>query len=831
MSLGRSTGRAGGSPDGYSRRSLSEETLPMVSEYRLRLDVDFGGLRWDGRLELEVAEPLTDLALDSDGLEVRAVRRDGHAVPFRVVPESRQLLLSGLGGTRGPISIEYSGVAGQKSLIGLYRSRSGNGYVLTSHCEPNGARKIFPCLDRPDRKARFRTEVTVAADLEVITNTAAEAVEERDGRSTWRFATTPPMPPYLFYLAVGRFDRVEETGRPPRVRVLTPPGRGPSGRFAASAGARILNAYEEYYGIPYPLSKLDLVAVSEHAFGAMENWGAISFRDMRLLIEPSAGSFDRRDVFETISHEVAHQWFGNLVTMAWWTDIWLNESFAAFLETKITDRLEPGLDAPTDYVLRIAGMQAALDGDSLAATHPVRIPVERVEEISQIFDEITYGKGASLISMLEGYLGEEPFRRGVAAYLHRFRYANARTEDLWQSLEDASREPVRRLMSPWTDRPGLPVVSATVGPSGLELTQRRFGYLGSTDAEPWPIPMVVDLGGRSERLLFDTASRTLPLPDARAVHLNAGATGFYRVKYDPVLFDRLLEALPGRPPRDRWIVLNDLAAFLVSGDVDWSTYERSVHVLGATSDRLVAEALSGQLLTLALLFPRHARVQGLARGLFADQVDRVGVDRRPEEPAAAGILRDRIGSARARVDAVFARDLSERFVGWEHLDPDLRAAVAYARVRTEGAVGYREVRRALETRPRPEAETLRLERALAWVSDPALLAETLDLTLSGTVNLGHVVAVLAQAAQNPAARATTWPWLRAHLGELTEMFHGTGFLPSLLEIAIPYLGLDRPEEVRAFFRDGTTPEGETGRAKGLEWLEAVERLRARLGPA
>ncbi len=810
---------------------MAEAVPPSVSEYRLRLDVDFEHLRWTGTLEIDLAGEPGSLDLDSDGLEIHAVRRGGRAVPFRVDREERVLRLPSLEGTKGPIAIEYSGEVAQRNLLGLYRSRSGDGYVLTSQGEPNGARKIFPCLDRPDRKARLRLEVSAPDGLLVVSNTVPERSTTVDGRRTWSFAATPPMAPYLFYLGIGRFDAIEAPGGPVTVRVLAPPGRGASGRFAAEAGRRILAALAEYYDLPYPLPKLDLVAVSEHAFGAMENWGAICFRDMRLLIEPNAGSFDRRDVFETIAHEVAHQWFGNLVTMAWWSDIWLNESFAAFLETKITQRLEPSLDAPTDFVLRVAGMQAALEGDSLATSHPIRVPVARAEEISQIFDEITYGKGSSLISMLEAYLGEEVFRRGVTQYLHRFRYSNARTEDLWDALESASAAPVRRLMSPWTDRPGLPVISARLGPRGLELTQRRFDFRGSRDEEPWPIPMVYEVDGRRDRILFDTRTTTMPVPDGAPVHLNPGAVGFYRVLYDPALYERLLATLPGRPVRDRWIVVEDLGAFLVSGDVDWATYERFVRALGPTSDRLVAESIASQLLAPALCFPSIPPIQSLARWFYADQIDRLGIDRRPGEPTTAGILRDRIGFARVRVDAAFARDVSGRFVGWDRLDPDLWAAVACARVRTEGAVGYREVRRALEARVRPERETLRLERALAWVPDEALIQETLDLTLSGRVNLGHVVAVILQAAQNPQGRSMTWTWLQQHLPELASLFRGSSFLTDLFQSVIPYLGLDHPEDVRAFFLADQTPEGASGRAKGLERLAGLERLRSRFSAA
>ncbi len=614
--------------------------VPWIPEYRLKLDVDFTGLTWTGTVEFDLPAGPNDLVLDSDGLEVTAVRKNGGTAPFLVRIDACELVLSGPHPAPVAIAIDFSGRVAEDALIGLYRSRNGSAQVLTSQCEPVGARKIFPCLDRPDRKARIRLNVSVDADLEVVANTPAEAVTEGGGRREWTFPATPPMATYLFYLGVGRFGHWEDrSGRVP-VRVFTPVGRDAAGEFAAKAAARILAGYERYYGIPYPLPKLDLIAVAEHAFGAMENWGAISFNEIRLLIDTTSASFQRRDVFETISHEIAHQWFGDLVTMRWWDDVWLNESFASFLETKVTDEIDPSLDAPTDFVLRTAGMAAALDGDSLGVTHPVRAKVARPEEISQVFDEISYGKGSSVLRMLETYLGEEVFRRGVGEYLERFRYGNARTEDLWEALERAAAVPVSPIVGPWIDRPGLPVVSARLGPSGLELAQARFAYAGTVEEPPWPIPMTFERDGRRDRLLFDSRTRTLPCPPGATVHLNPGALGFYRTLYDADLFDRLLAALPSRPPSDRWIVLNDLAAFVLSGQADWPTYARAVRALGTTSDRLVVEEIVGSLAGWALAFPSVATVQDLARSYLAELVERVGLDRPPAESPATGILRN-----------------------------------------------------------------------------------------------------------------------------------------------------------------------------------------------
>ena len=806
---------------------MNGSPYPAPSEYRLYLRVDYAGLAWSGTVEFDLAPGAPEGVLDVEDLSIDRVVRDGREIPHRYDPARNSLSFDVPPEAASRIAIEYRGKVATRALSGFYRSRHGDGYLLTTQCEPTGARAIFPCVDRPDRKARVRLTVTAAADLEVVSNTAVESTRPVDGEQEWVFAPTPPMATYLFYLAVGRFDRLEGRSQRVGLRVLTPPGRRESGRYSLEAAGRILDAFEEYYAIPYPLPKLDLIAVEEHAFGAMENWGAISFQATRLLVDASSSSFSSRDVFETTSHEIAHQWFGNLVTMRWWTDIWLNESFAALMETKITDRLRPELDAQADFFLRIAGMAAAIDGDSLRSTHPVRTRVDRPEEIGQIFDEISYGKGSSVLAMLEGYLGPERFRAGVTDYLQRHAHGNAETDDLWRSLEAVSGEPVGEIAGPWIDRPGLPVISARLGPDGVELTQRRFGYLGSEAAPPWPIPMVVDLDGRRERLRFDTTHRTIPVAPSATVHLNPGAVGFYRVLYDRTLYDRLLRTLPAHPPADRWIVLEDLAAFLDSGDVDWATFARFAEALGGSSDRLTVESLGGTLVNLALSFPELDHVQRAARAFFTAQTDRLGLARRAGEPATDGILRERTAFHRTRIDAAFAGTVGGRFAEWATVDPDVRLATAVGLARSGGRAGYRALRSALDAST-ADPDRLRLSQSLGWVGDPELLRETLDFAVGGGTNRSFLRGLLIQAAVNPAGRPVVWPWFTENVDKVADVFRGSGNLPVYLERAVPSMALGQEAEVRAFFREHPLPEGTRGVSKGLERVEIFERLRTHL---
>jgi tricorn protease interacting factor F2/3 len=798
---------------------------PVIPEYRLRLHVDFAGQKWTGSVSFDPPNGVTSLELDAHDLTVTGVHAGSAPMDFFVDPVRRKLTLPGL--RPGPITVDFSGVVSAHGLIGFYRSRQNGGYILTSQGEPNGTQQIFPCLDRPDRKSRILLTVTTAPDLEVISNTREDSVKAVPGGREWTFAPTPTMSVYLFYLGIGHFDRIEDRSGRVTFRLFAPPGRAESGRFALDSVKKILAAYEEYYGIPYPLPKLDLIAISEASFGAMENWGAITFQETRLLLDENSTSFARRDVFETISHEVAHQWFGNLVTMKGWNEIWLNESLAAFLETKIAEKIDPAMDARADFYLRVAGAEAAIEGDSLDATHPVRADATAPEEVSQIFDEITYGKGSTLLAMLEANLGEATFRRGLTDYLNRFCYSNASTADLWSALSRAAGQPVAAMIDPWLDRPGLPLITATEGSGKVDLTQRRFSYHGPVESEPWPIPMRVEINGTVERVAFDRGTLSIAVPPDATVHLNSDASGFYRVKYDAGMRDRLLRALPHRPATDRWIFLEDLFTLVATGEEEWPTWVRAVRHLGHTSDRLVVELLSGVLATTSLFFLDSPSVQDLARWFFSVQTERLTPKSLPGEPSAAGVLRERVNSGRVRIDRGYARDLSELFLDWERISPDLRPAVAVARARTEGATGYRELRRALEGDPR-ERDQLTLEQALAWSSEPELVLETAERASSGQVNRGIVHLVLRNASANPVARAQMWAWFRERTPRLAEFFRGSGLLTLTLERTIPMLGLGRGDEVRAYFAEQPFPEGARGIAKGLERLRILERMAPRL---
>ncbi|HEV2165567.1 MAG TPA: M1 family metallopeptidase [Thermoplasmata archaeon] len=806
----------------------SNERFPKVEEYLLDLDVNHRSLWFTGTVVVRLGAATPRLCLNSVGLEILGTEPEAR---LTMRPELEEIELE----AREPQAhwtVRFRGRATEKGLLGLYRSRYGDGYILTTQCAATATRHIFPCIDRPDRKAIVRLRLTIDAGLDAIFNTPPRSTLEEDGRTTIEFEPTPPMATYLFYLGVGQFDRYEGPPGRTSIRAAAPPGRGPSARYSVERASEILPALERFFGIPFPLPKLDLVAVPEFAYGAMENWGAISFRDMRLLVDETTTRYQRRSTLATIAHEIAHQWFGNLVTMEWWTDIWLNESFATFTEEKVREELYPTTRPLDDLLLDWTG--PARTGDSLSSTHPVSVPVDRPEEIGQIFDEISYGKGSAVLRMIEEYLGPDVFRAGVSAYLKQHAYGNATSTDLWDALEAAAGRPVRSILEAWITRPGLPLLRARAEGGAIALTQERFRLDGRHLPATWPIPLALPKDPGEPGTLWDEPG-TFVLPEpGPLVRLNVRAAGFYRVLYDASLYDRLQESFGKLPAEERWSLVEDLAAFLVSGDVPPDRYYGFLDACRSESEPLVVLELSSQLsssspgrtpLVLGALLGDRETFRGHAVPFLRSQSERLGLAERPgaPEPELETVARGSVASAALPFDPKLREDLAGRFSDYPSLAPDLRWPVAFAYAATGAEPEFDRLLARLAAAPN-EGDALRLERSLARFPHPHLVERALDLALTPVVNRAHLQNVVREAALNPAGRAVTWEWIRTRLHGVEEDYKGASVIGTVLEYAIPFVGIGRSEEVRRELAERPFREGDRGARKGLALLELYERL-------
>jgi tricorn protease interacting factor F2/3 len=793
-----------------------------VDRYTLALDLPAEGTRFAGEVVIDLHDSGLEIVLNSQELALKSVEVDGQPSPFREDPAAEELRIGPVSPGSHQVRIRYTGPVLEQGLVGLYRSSFGNSSIITSMMYPTGARRVLPCVDHPASKAVFEVRVETGADLVAIFNTPAVSSEPKGERKTVHFAPTPRMSTYLLYLGVGPFAEVRGRSGATEVVVALPSGRESAGEFALAHAIRAVASFAEYYGLPYQLPKLHLVSVPAFWAGAMENWGAIAFRETQLLVDSTTSARGRRLARETISHEIAHQWFGNLVTMRWWNDFWLNESFATMMQATLDDALYPELEVWSDFQMRMS--RWGLEGDAFTVTHPIRVEVTKPSELGQIADEVTYGKGATVLRMIEAYLGADKFRDGVNRYLRQHAYGNTEAADLWKALEEGAARPVTRIMQSWLDRPGYPLLSLSLEGTHLRLRQRRFRYLGGTEDGHWPVPVTLRIGKELHSVLLDGPELELPVPEGATVLLNPRRTGFFRSSYDTTLAARLDRAYDQLDEIDRWGLLSDIAARVFAGELEPPFLVDELARARRKPGYLLVDEAYQLFGSAERLLSSEPNLASAFREFFASAVEFAGMEELPGEGELAGRLRGRALLGRVRTDADFARTLARRFDEYASLSVDLRlpVALAYGQSSDERAVAALEGRMNAAS---SEAEATQMGIALASIPDPAALEHLLGLILSPKIPPNRGTQMLSGAAANPIGQEIVWRWCEGHLPELDRILSGTPLLSILFVTLLPELGFGRKEEVRTYFARTSFPEAALGVAKGLEWLEVLERLR------
>ncbi|MEY2958193.1 MAG: hypothetical protein RLZZ01_761, partial [Actinomycetota bacterium] len=562
-------------------RHLDPYRLPrhhVPVRYDLELTPDLADGTFEGRVRITIAtsETSSDLVLNSIDLDIRTCRVDGRDARFHTDAGTERLFVDVdrlLEDGEHVVDIEFGGELNDQ-LRGFYRStyRSEDDVehvIATTQMQSTDCRRVFPCWDEPDFKAIFGVTLVVDPNLLAISNgPEIERTDRPDGRVAVRFADTMPMSTYLVAFVVGPLEATEPVmvGNVP-VRVVHVPGKASLTSFGLDVAVFSLRWFEDYYGIAYPSDKVDLIALPDFAAGAMENLGCITFRENLLLVDPATSTMvDRQLVADVVAHELAHMWFGDLVTMEWWNGIWLNEAFATFMEIAACDAYRPEWERWTTFGLE---QSLAFETDSLASTRPVEYEVRSPADCEGMFDVLTYQKGGALLRMLEQYLGADRFRDGVRHYLTTHSYGNTDTADLWDAIEHTSGEPVRRIMDSWIWQPGYPLVSVGLDGDELVISQRRFSF-GSddgdaTDTTVWAVPVTLRLDDRDDRVLLDADDVRVPATDGPVV-VNAGGHGFYRVWYDDDLIDRFTPTvLATLSTLERYHLVDDALNAVVAG--------------------------------------------------------------------------------------------------------------------------------------------------------------------------------------------------------------------------------------------------------------------------
>lgn len=742
---------------------------------------------------------------------------------------------------KGILSLQFRGVLSDK-LYGYYRSRyTINGeekFLATTQFEPTSARRAFPCFDEPSHKAVFKVHMIVPVHHEAISNTLPARVSEHEaGYKMVSFEPSPKMSTYLLAFISGELESIErKTKSGVLVRVFTTPGKKHQGVFALDTAVKVLDFYEKYFAITYPLKTLDMIAIPDFASGAMENWGAVTYRESQFLVDPvHSSAVTKQWAAITIAHELAHQWFGNLVTMEWWTHLWLNESFASYIEYLAVDHLFPEWDMWTQFAYLDAGSAFALD--SLNNTHPIEVEVHHPDEIDEIFDAISYQKGSSVIRMLAEYLGEKNFRDGLRYYLAKHAYKNATTNDLWYAFERVSKKPVRKIMNAWTANTGHPAITVEDTGRELKLTQSRFyssevSRTQSKDKSLWPIPLgVTNLEtGKSTFEVFDKKSITIKKPKSSSgVKLNPGETGFYRVDYPEKYISDFTKAMRNKKfsARDRLGVMSNLFALSESGQFTTSAALLLLESYREETDytvwlELISNLKAVEALTIGEAFENEYRT--FARKILSIIAKKLGWDKNPKESHGMTMLRgtvlynyghfgDKPTIARAK------RYFREYMSGKRKIAPDFRGFIYQTAVENGGDREYKLLLERYKSEELNE-ERNRIGRALGSFRSKRLIQKSLLLTLSKHVRTQEFYYIFGPAFVNPYGAELAWDFMRSNWDEFVARFGQGHQMSRLVQLPEIFNTKAKAKEVEKFFKSHPTPGADRAVQQALEKIHS-----------
>jgi len=751
----------------------------------------------------------------------------------------------------GKLHINFTGILNDK-LKGFYRSKyvhpSGEErYAATTQFEAADARRCFPCWDEPAVKATFDVTIVAEENKTVLSNMPlidSLSVIGSSNLKRFRFERTPIMSTYLLAFVIGEYDFIEDKDRNGvLIRVYTPLGKKELGRFALEVAVKTLPFYTDYFRISYPLPKLDLIAIADFAAGAMENWGLVTYRETALLVDPNNSSLmSKQTVAIVVGHELAHQWFGNIVTMEWWTHLWLNEGFASWIEYLCVDHCLPELDIWTHFVT--SDYCRALELDSLKSSHPIEVPVGPPSEVDEIFDAISYSKGASTIRMLHNYIGDDAFRTGLHNYLEKFKYRNAVTEDLWEALSDASKKPVCELMELWTKQTGYPYVTVRIhlnekNETILDISQKRFFSNGSQPlAEEdymWKVPISIitksSYPNVHTQILLEKKEDQVNLgilPETDWIKLNKNTVGLYRTNYSPELLSRLATLIKEQNlhPTDRLGLQSDVFALSEAGILSGSELLKFVESYAAEENVTVWRDLISNLLKLShtlLNTSFQHELQSFIRRLLKPISKKLGWDPVVGESGLQGMCRATIlRTLGVNGDTETIEEAKKRFeahLAGKLIPADLRSAV-YASVLTDADEAILQKFVDMHNSSDLQEEKMRIATSLGSVRKEELIRKVLNFAVSNSVRSQDSVSVICAVSGNTSTKLSSdiaWQFVKENWPMIYSRY-SSGFLITRLvkSVCENFATKEDAEDVEKFFKLNPVPAAQRSLQQALE---------------
>jgi aminopeptidase N/puromycin-sensitive aminopeptidase len=768
---------------------LPEGARPENYKLTFAPDLDKATFEGDETIGIRLLQPASEITLNAVDITFHdvTVNSGGTTQKAKVTPEKdKEMVVLSVEKplAAGPVTVHitYSGILNNE-MRGLYLGKDDHGRrYAASQFEATDARRAFPSFDEPDYKATF--DITAVADKSLVAISNQKIVSDTPGpgdKHTVRFATTAKMSSYLAALVVGNFEYIEGESDGVPIRVYSTPGKKDMGTFALDVASHVLKYYDHYFGIQYPYGKLDLIALPDFSAGAMENTGCITFREVILLIDEKQGSVGlKKEIASVIAHEMAHQWFGDLVTMKWWDDIWLNEGFATWMSSKPIEAWKPEWNFNLDDVSDTGG---TLRVDSLANTRPIHQAAETPAQIQELFDGIAYGKAAAVLRMLESYLGEETFRQGVNAYLQQHQYANATAGDFWEAQARTSKKPVDKIMPTWVRQAGAPILNVKAQCSGnstsVTLSQQRYYFdrakFEAPHEELWQIPLCLRgsaTGKDSKCELMTKKEETFTLPGCSTwVLANAGAAGYYRAAYQPDAVRALASAAETQlTPAERIVLENDIWASVRVDREPVGDYLAIAQGLEPDRNRAVVEDVLVELTFIGKYLVSDSdrdEYRAWLRQYLAPLMKDLGDKAKPGDSDEQKALRARVFGvlgydARDPETLEEARKIAERALNDpSSVDSEITGA-AFALAALNGdSTFYDRVMEATKNPKSPELYYIYLF-TLPRFSDPKLLQRTLDFAISPEVRSQDALRVITSVMRNPAGQDLAWDFIRSH---------------------------------------------------------------------
>jgi len=800
------------------------------NHYKIHLIPDLDKFTFKGNVEItiQVESSVQSICLNILDINISTcylVKNDEHiACPFSHEQETEELRINLPGSFSGTIriAIVYEGAINDL-MAGFYRSKyiidGKTKYIAVTQFEESDARRAFPCMDHPSKKAVFDITLDIEPDLTAISN--GDLIQEEmleNGKKRVAFEPTPKMSTYLVFIGVRDFDIMVDT-KDKRVRAVTLPGMKHYAEYGLEFGRNALAFSESYYGVDYPMTKMDLIPIPDFAFGAMENWGAITFRENLLLYYPGTTSKTGEErICEVIAHEIAHQWFGNLVTPEDWQYLWLNESFATYFGYGVVDHFHPEWKIWDQF---LTGMTAtAMSRDALLETFAIEIPGGEHVVINSSTAPIIYNKGGSVLRQIYGYIGEDNFQKGLQHYLRKHAYGCAASHHLWESFEEVSEKPINEMMQSWIKQPGFPVISVNREDDRLILNQKRFTYMPQATVQSdrngseqvWNIPIIIDFydnNGISNTRIQEMSGKEISVaipPQTETYKLNSGQTGFYRVKYE-ILND--LKNLGKKvhekviPAEDRWGIQNDLFHFCLSGDVTFDAYLDFIDFYKEETADLpilsIAENLSHAYRVLEK--SQHNAINAFAKPWYERILDRIGYMPSESENHTTSILRDQLiwDAVRFGVEKAvsFTAEQFDILTRGHSIHPDIVKSIMLAGAWTGDNMTLKWFTE-LYVNSEIEHERMNILTAIGAFRKELDIKTVLEFVLETVPPRNNFIPVVSLAA-NPHSLPVLWQWYLSKLDTIEQQFH-----PMLYErvigSVIPACGMIAEDDVKTFFR-------------------------------